>query len=322
VAKLVTIPEITNSNDPNHVGSAVAVTVQGAVVMSKKFLVSKSKSTGSCLWGVFLSAPGITETAAYSGILALGYGTPASVADGGTTAYCPVYQAGMPAGDAFPDDIAPGDIVDVTGETDAYIYAGCTAPDAGVGYSSVPSIQLNKVTAVTRHTEKATPPTAHALSASDVSALAAGSDPDWLNQWGSVRVTLDNVTAESQGGLLTDNYGHMLLQAGQNGIQVGDSIYYVGYLKSTDACSSGPTFPTPPPINFTSITGFVYLDYCNWGLEPSNKCHDLVPPSADCANYVPPPSDAGVSDAGDSDAGASDAGTGASDAGGPLVCSQ
>jgi hypothetical protein len=319
-AKVVTIQQLTDSSDPNHVGSAVPVTVQGAVVMSNKFLVSKSKATGSCLWGVFLSAPSITTTGPHTGVIALSYGTPASVADGGTTAYCPVYQAGMPAGDSFPDDIAPGDVVDVTGVSDAYIYSGCTAADAAAGSSMVPSVQLNKVSTVNR-TGKTTVPTPAKLTQSDMVSLSAGSDPDWLNKWGSVRVELDNVTVEAQaGGALTDNYGHMIIDSskfggGSNGIQVGDSVYYVGYLKASDPCYSGPLYPTAPPIDFTSITGFVYLDFCSWGIEPSNKCHDLVPPSDDCANYVPPASDAGAGDGG-----ASDGGAGPSDAGGPLVC--
>jgi hypothetical protein len=320
-AKVVTIQAINNPSDPNHVGPAVEVTVQGAVVMSNKFLVSHSKTTGSCLWGVFLSAPTISTTAPYTGVLALAYGTNASVTDGGTTAYCPVYQAGMTAGDVFPDTIAPGDVVDVTGTTDSYITSSCTAADAAAGSSMVPSVQLNKVSAVSVHTEKANLPTPYKLTPSDMASLAAGLDSSWLDQWGGVRVELDNVTVESQGGSLTDEYGHMLINSelfdgGANGIQVGDSVYYVGYIKATDVCAAGPVFPTAPPIAFNSITGFVYLDFCNWGIQPSNKCHDLVPPSDDCANYVPPPSDAGAG----GDAGASDAGL--SDAGAPLICSE
>jgi hypothetical protein len=239
----------------------------------------------------------------------------ASVADGGTTAYCPVPQAGQPAGDAFPDDIAPGDVIDVTGVSDSYIPASCSAADAGPGSSMIPSVQLNKVTVVTPSGTKATPPTPHVLSNWDIATLAAGgatitgsdagSGPDWLNQWGNVRVTLDNVTAVGQGtnnAALTDQYGHMLLQ---DGIEVGDSVYYVGYVKATDACYSGPVYT--PPVNFSSLTGFVYLDYCNWSIQPSSKCADLNPPSPDCLGAVT--ADGGSNDdGGDSDAGVSDAG--------------
>jgi hypothetical protein len=324
-ATLATIQQLTNPTIAGHVGAGVEVQVNGAVAMSPKFLVSKSKSTGSCLWGVFLSAPSITQTDEYTGILALSYGTPAIVPDGGTTAYCPVIQdvpgqPGQPAGDAFPDDVAPGDIIDVMGKTDAYIYAGCTAPDAGPGASTVSSIQLNNVTLATRHAGmKATVPTPAVLSAADVASYAAGSDSSWFAKWGSVRVTLDDVTVIAQSGALTDSYGHMLIQQGSYGIQVGDSVYYVGDIKTRDVCYGGPVYPLSElPLTFTSMSGFVYLDFCNWALEPSSKCADLNPPSPDCINYVPPVIDAGPgSDAGDSDAGESDAG-GPIDAGGPV----
>ena len=57
--QVVTIQDITT----NVVGPKVAVTVKGVVAMSHKFLVSQSKSTNSCLWGIFASAPGLSETA-------------------------------------------------------------------------------------------------------------------------------------------------------------------------------------------------------------------------------------------------------------------
>jgi hypothetical protein len=285
-AALVTIEQITNPMATGYVGPSTPVQVQGVVATSIKVLVSHSKTSGSCLWGVFVSAPGLTEATANSGVLAVSFGTPAVAGDAGGTAYCPTIQAGQPAGDAFPDDVAPGDVLDIVGTTDAYIPAACTAGDAGLGASMVPAIQLSKVTSVTRTSRGAAVPAPHVLTQSDLSTLAAGSDPTWLDAWNGVLVTAENVTAQSQAGALTDQYGHMLLAEGTNGIEVGDLLYYVGYVKNTDACYSGPSFSTPPPINFTSITGFVYLDYCNWGLVPRDKCNDLQPPSDDCASVA------------------------------------
>jgi hypothetical protein len=309
-ATVVTIQQIVDPTAPGHVGSAVPVQIQGAVVMSPKFLVSKS-SSGNCLWGVFLSAPGITQAAPNTGILALSYGTPASVSDGGTKAYCPVIQPGpfyAPAGDSFADDIAPGDVVDVVGVTDSYVPAECAAADASAGSSQVPSYQLNKVTSVTPHATKAPVPTPYVLTSADIASLAGGSDTTWLDKFGGVRVQIQNVVAESQLGQLTDSYGHMLLQEGTNGIQVGDKIFYQGEEKSVDACYAGEAYAINPPITFTSITGFVYLDYCNWGIEPNDKCFDLNPASVDCLSVVEA---AAAADGGaDASANAGDAGDG------------
>jgi hypothetical protein len=198
-AEVVTIQQIVDPTAAGHVGPSTAVKVVGAVAMSIKFLVSHSKTTNACLWGVFLSAPNLTETAANTGILALSYGTPATSVDGGT-AYCPTIQANQPAGDAFPDDTAPGDVLDVIGETDSYIPAACAAADAGPGASSVASLQLDKVTSATK-TGTATPPTPYVLGASDLASLAGGTDATWLTQWGSVRVELDNVSVVPYGSV-------------------------------------------------------------------------------------------------------------------------
>jgi hypothetical protein len=291
----VTIQQITNPNAPGHVGGSTPVQVNGVVAMTSKFLVSHSSSSNSCLWGVFVTAPGLTTVAPYTGILAVSFGTPATATADGGKAYCPTIQAGMPAGDAFPDDVQPGDILDLTGETDSYIPASCTTVDAGMGYSMVPSYQLAKVSTVNRTGKGASTPQPYVLTTSDLDTLAAGADANWLAQWGNALVTAQNVVAEDQNGALTDTYGHMLLDVGSYGIQVGDKLYYVGYVKDTDICYAGPTYVenAMKQVPFTSITGFVYLDYCNWGLSPRNKCHDLQPPSLDCASVADAGPDAG-----------------------------
>lgn len=280
---LVTINQITDPTAAGHVGPSTLVELSGVVAMSGKFLVSKG-SSGSCLWGVFISSPGLTTTAPNTGMLALSYGTEATAGDGGGTAYCPVFQAGMPAGDSFPDDVAPGDVLDLWGETDSYIPSTCSATDAGPGSSNVPGLQVTKVNKVNR-TSKGAPIPAPAVldNTTDLLSLAGGTDASWLDKWGNVLVSFDNVTIEKQATGLTDAYGHMLIQAGTNGVQVGDKLFYVGYLKATDACYDGPWYPNVPPIQLTSVTGFVYLDFCNWGLTPRSKCTDLNPPSGDCA---------------------------------------
>ena len=123
-------------------------------------------------------------------------------------------------------------------------------------------------------------PAPHVLTAAEAQSLAGGLDATFFGAWGGARVEVDNVTAVLQQGMTFDPYGHMLMN---DGAQVGDKLYYVGYLKATDACYSGPVFSTMTP-SFNAVRGLVYLDYCTWGLSPIDKCHDLSPPSDHCAS--------------------------------------
>jgi hypothetical protein len=287
---VATIKDITTGN----IGVKIKVELQGVVAMTPKFLVSKSSSTGSCLWGIFITSPGLTETAANTGTLALSYGTPASIADGGTTAYCPVPgpNGTGPAGDAFPDDVAPGDVLTIDGTVDKYIPKTCaTTP----GASAVSEFQLSLVDKVTRTSTGAALPKPHVLTAAEIASIAGQTDETYYDPWGGVKVELQNVTSVPQGvgdagsdagGTLTDNYGNMYVSNGTSTVQIGDKIYYQGLLKSEgQICHTGLGY-TDPMTMFTAIDGFVYLDYCNWALEPENRCADLQPPSMDCTGQT------------------------------------
>jgi hypothetical protein len=277
---VVTIGQLTDPSALGYVSSG-PVELQGVVATSRKFLVSKSPP-GACQWGVFLSAPGLSTAAPHSAILAVSYGTPASAADGGV-AYCPVIQEGQPAGDAFPDDIAPGDTLDVSGTAGDFINAACHAPDAG---STVPQIQLGNVTTATRTATGAAVPAPHVATAAEAASLVAGTDATFLAAWGGARFEIDGVSAVAQQGQLLDVYGQMLLS---DGVQVGDLVYYVAAVKTADACHASLTYGGQLPA-FSAVRGFVYLDFCTWDLQPADKCHDLAPPSSDCASVA----DAGV----------------------------
>jgi hypothetical protein len=278
---VVTIPQITDPTAPGFVNST-QVQLKGLVATSIKFEVSKS-SSGECLWGVFLSTPGLATATPHSAILAVNDGTQATAMDGGGKAYCPTIQANQPAGDLFPDDTLPGDVFDVVGLAGSYGPSSCGAPDASApNNSDVGQYQLSKLSTVTRISRGAPVPAPYVLSASDAMTLSAGQDSTFLGAWGGAQVTVQNVTALQQQGSLFDSYGHMLLN---NGLQVGDKLYYVGYVEATDICYAGPYFSSTMPT-FTSITGFAYLDFCTWGIDPSDKCHAFVPPSDDCESVV------------------------------------
>lgn len=278
-----TINDITSGT----IGPKIAVEVKGVVAMSHKFLVSQSKSTGSCLWGVFLSAPGLTETAKNTGILALSYGTPATIPDGGDKAYCPTIQKGEPAGDGFPDDVKPGDVLDVTGKTDSFIQSACGSQP---GDSTVPQVQIANVTKAVK-TGTANVPAPHQLTPAELTSFAGQTDSAFYKQWGGVKVRVADaapavVTPDGGAPSIVGDFGIITLQGSD--LRVGDKAYYQGLLNSLmDPCHEGPKY-ADNNTTFTKIDGFVYLDFCTWSMEPENRCVDFAPPSDDCGTETCP----------------------------------
>ncbi|EYF03531.1 hypothetical protein [Chondromyces apiculatus] len=252
--------------------AGVDVTVRGAVAMSWKFLVSKG-SSGSCLWGIFLSAPGLTETAAYSGILALSYGTNAVTNEQGQD-YCPILGQ-APAGDAFPDDVAPGDVLDVVGESDSFLLTTCATQPPGNNPSQIPQRQLAKVSKVTV-VGTATVPEPHLLSAEDQAKLSSPTDAAFHNMWAGVKVQIQDVTRvpAPSGG----TYLYVGLGAGIPSLEVTRKAWYRPL--TTDVCHKDAMFSETQA--FDSIEGFSAIDFCSWKLFPADKCADFVPPSTDC----------------------------------------
>jgi hypothetical protein len=260
-------------------GSKVALT--GVVAMSQKFLVSKSKSTNNCLWGVFVSAPGLTETAANTGILILSYGTKASIPEGGDTAYCP--RLGQdPAGDKIPDGTLPGDVLDVVGVVSRFPDPPeCASPNPP---NQVGMLQLSSVCKAEK-TGTAAVPAPHVLTADELASISSTTDKEFHDQWGAVKVRAENLTVEPQNGQVVGDFGKIKFT---NGLEIGNKIYYRGY--SNNFCHEGPVFTDPAAV-FTRVDGFHYLDYCTWGLQPNDKCSDYDPKSGDCAEATTCPPD-------------------------------
>lgn len=264
------------------IAEGTRVRLEGVVVMSRVFLVQRSLSTGTCLWGVFVSAPGLTETAPYSGTLVASYGSMATVPDGGTTAYCPVLGE-MPTGSALPENLQPGDVLDVVGEVASYLPTTCGATD-----TNVPAHRITSTCLVTR-TGTTTPPAPALLAATDVARLANQFDAATHDAWGNVLVRLGASTASvpalppstcTVGTSVVSTSGTVHLDG--SGLDVGDRLYYQGALRanpcyaSPQFCASGTTF------SWSRIVGFHYLDYCTWTLQPPDKCADFTPQSSDC----------------------------------------
>ncbi|HSN98249.1 MAG TPA: hypothetical protein VLS89_08120 [Candidatus Nanopelagicales bacterium] len=286
------------------------VQVKGVIAMSPKYLVSQS-SSGSCLYGVYISAPGLTETQPYSGVLAVSYGSQATQGSDGKL-YCA--RLGQdPAGDAFPDDVRPGDVLNIVGETSHFLLSfcgdacgdttctaaelacyedpdcpdfrcwdDCSADPIPYRESAVKQRQLAKVTMVER-TGNGPVPTPHTLTGAEIAGLSSSDDQEFHDQWGGVKVRIEGATPVpwSQGNIV--NFGSLVADVGGARIQVANDIYYRGYAPDTDQCHNGPTF-TDATITWNRIDGFSTIDRCLWVLQAADPCADLEPMSGMCTS--------------------------------------
>lgn len=250
-------------------GTGVDVTIQNVVVMSQKFLLAKSNSSGSCLWALYVSAPSLTTTAANTGLLVTSYGTNATVPDGGTTSFCP--RLGLePAGDSLPDAAKPGDVLTLSGRVQKFVAASCS--NVGGAYQML-------VTSATAG-GTAPVPTPAVLTANDVARLSAPNDVAFHDAWGSVKVTIPSATSTPQNGSFTDAFGNFFLAGGA--LQVSSRLYYRAALASTQFCHARPA--SGATTTFTAVTGFNALNFCTWSFDVNDKCKDLTPSSTDCTS--------------------------------------
>jgi hypothetical protein len=274
-----TIAEITTG----AVGPDVVVNLNGVVAMSTKFLIFDDDDT--CLWGMFVSAPGLTETAPNTGLLIVSYGDN-PVSDGNGNFFCPKLGE-RPTGGTIPDNVLPGDVLDINGKT-AYYKPSTCGQNPGESTVSQYQISSNLLACPITKTGTAAVPTPATLSAADAALLASPTDKAFHDKWGGVKVRIENVTAEPHDAncgmmdmppCIVNQYGEMALS---NGLIVKDKLYYRGYLKDVNFCHDGPIYSSDTAVTFASIEGFSRQDYCTWLLDPADKCADLDPPSEDC----------------------------------------
>ncbi|WP_437614125.1 hypothetical protein WMF20_14520 [Sorangium sp. So ce834] len=312
-AQVVTIQDVTMGT----VASGI-VEVRGVVAMSPKFLVSQS-SAGRCTYGVYLSAPGLTETAPYSGILAVDRGSDATTGSGGKL-YC-AKLGEEPAGGEIPDDVMPGDVLNVVGETSYFLLDFCGADTCGdlqcdeeerachddeaaceadehqcwedCSADPLPYVesktrqrQLAYLTKMEKVGDARAPlPEPHALTAEEVASLSSAADASFHDRWGGVKVRLRNVAAVpwSQGSVV--NYGNIVADTdpgeGVAKLQIGNDIYYRGYAPLDDACHKGPVF-ADAATTWQQVDGFSSLDGCLWTLQVVDPCADFLPASGMC----------------------------------------
>jgi hypothetical protein len=255
-AERVTLDEIHSG----RVRDTVPVAVGPLVASSQKFLVSEAKS-GSCLWGAFAAEPG--RSGAGSGLFLVSYGAPH--ADGESCA---------PGSDGLPDDLGPGDSLEVEGRLDEYVPAACTG--------TAPAQQLRIDAACpARRSGVAAVPEAAKLDRALAERLAAGNDPQLLRDWGGALVRLDEVSAlqDADDGDAVFPFG--VIRLAETPLEVHSRLYYFDLGEGGPrSASKAPHFGFPTA--FGSLSGVVFFDYCTWVLAPRSRCTDLAPPSDGC----------------------------------------
>lgn len=251
----------TCSGEPHTIGEiasgvvakGTAVTVACAIATTKPLLINKSKATGKCLWGIYVMDP-----SAPFGTLVVGHGVSAHPLVDGGWGDCPIGTG------PIPDDIEPGDTLDIVGRADSFVLGQC---NHGPATSPPPQTQITDVCRVVRRGSSSVSP----VVITDFSALKSGK-----RELQGLLVRIENADAERwPDGAAVGPYGVIRLRQGP-GLEVHSDLYYA---KPGD----GPHFTGAK--HFRSITAISGLDYCTWVLQPRDKCTDFDPPSEDC----PPP---------------------------------
>ena len=255
--------------------------------MSRKYFVSKG-SSGSCLWGLYVSEPSLAETKPSSGIRVLSYGLNAAIPPGGGAAVCPALGQGV-TGDQIPDDTKPGDVLDVMGESAYFISPQC--PSAmGLGEP-----QVAKATSVVK-TGTAPVPASHVMSAADLAELVSSGDPAFQSQWLSVKIRIEDVVSEprstAQGMAIVDMLGNLLVHStsipvpsAADKLQVATRMFAI-FVQAPSFCAGLPTYANLTTA-FSAIEGIGAYGppgSCGWALQPASRCLDFTPPSDDCSN--------------------------------------
>lgn len=256
-----TISDITT----NVVGKGIKVTLKGVVAMSQIFSVSAGDT--SCLWGVFVSDPGLAETKENSGILALSYGSPPAIPPGGKDAFCP--GAGKePLGTAFPDDLQPGDVFDLVGVADAFPNTfNCTGANPA---NMVGQKQLSQICKATK-TGTAPVPAPHVVTAAELALLGSTTDKAFHDKWGGVKVRIEDPTMTA-----IDEYGMTL----DGALNVSRKAWYRPISDNKQCHGKDLAYMTNQV--FDHVDGFHYLNFCTWGIAPSDRCGDFSPTSMAC----------------------------------------
>lgn len=285
---------IESFRDPASSTKAIVndgVKLTGVIATSIKYRTrNPSKAGDPCQYAVFVADANATFKP-YSGVQIIAYGADAVMNDAGR-ATCPTGT------DLIPDDIKPGDKLDLTG---TYTEFGPSATTCGGGTPPVPppipdkQPQVFKVCELTKAGTGTLPapadvtPSQVETRAPDAGVAGGAENLKWVG--GLVRIK--DVEADTCTGTCTGALAFGAFKVKGSTLEVTDTIYYRG-------AATAPTVAVGD--KFSSVTGVMLLDFCTWSVAPS-KCADMVWASG--TGKCP---SGGTSDAG------TDTGTGVSDA--------
>jgi hypothetical protein len=226
--------------------TGIQVDIKGAIASTKKMVVYFQKTSQGAWKGTCMWGVFVKDPNTDRGLMVYDYGENAP-ADSANYLSCPKGT------DALPD-IAPGDVLDIVGKTGEYAPSSCPA-----GTTKMRQLEACSVA----KTSSGTPPAPVVVS--DLNALATGS-----KMYQGLLVKIANVTIEPFDGGASGPYGVIELEG--TDLQLNNKFYYT----ETGAAEFDPT------TTFNSVTGISHLDFCDWVLQPLDKCTSFDPASKDC----------------------------------------
>jgi hypothetical protein len=183
-------------------------------------------------------------------------------------------EACSPGSDGLPDDLQPGDSLQVEGRVNEYAPAACD------GTAPAQQLRIDAACPARRGAPSAAPEAA-LLTPALADRLAAGKDEPLLRDWGGALVRLDGVAAlqDADDGDAVLPFG--VIRLADTALEEHSRLYYF------DLSAGGPRDASKAPrygfpTAFGSVTGVLFLDYCTWVLAPRDRCADLSPPSEGC----------------------------------------
>jgi hypothetical protein len=261
--------------------------LKGVVATSRKFLVSPSQS--GCLWGVFVTAPG-ASVVEYGSIQLVSKGAPPeTTADGKTVCKTDQESSGM-----IPNEIQPGDTLDVSGFLDEFLLKQCGQPSTQNPAVNNPrpdagQRQIKDISCLTKIGSGAVPAPAPISDVATLNAIAQGKNTDdLLYKWSGALVQITVPLTSKQVPETGAKYFNCSAVSGfgdinfeETELTVGNGVYY------NDLSCAGPRdnnkrYDFQQPTTFTSITGIVALDFCTWQVSTRSRCDDILPKSPTC----------------------------------------
>ncbi|HEU4533262.1 MAG TPA: hypothetical protein VFS00_04060 [Polyangiaceae bacterium] len=296
-AIVATLAQLNNPNHPQVVPRNARVRVSGLVAISKKYLVSQS-SSGSCLWGFFATTAGAT-TQEYGSIQVIAYGEGAtSVGSGGAAGSggairCPSTpdKAGP-----IPNDLKPGDVVDVVGYNDFFIPTGEKGCDNGTNPPLAAGQRQLENSLVTVVGTAAVPAPKEFTTKEELDLLGNSTvASDIFNKWGGGLVKMSGsfridparfpTSPPSGTANCAAPFGDLLFS--ETTLAANNNIFFGDLSGGGPRDSATKRLPHTKDTIFTSVVGVYTVDFCTWAVSARGP-EDLAPAATgNC--FVPPP---------------------------------